>query len=192
MITLLAAAIAVAAGAPPTAQPAAAPSATPAMDSFTATEIEYARTALPVAGWSLLSMTHDLLVFYRGDISTPTVKLWIRGEHYPLGAQNPLGSGESFVTLYELNCGGQTSRTLSSTIYAGAKMQGEIVAASDKPGAWTPLKPGGFTQIGADMICKAAAERTKPGEAASQSIVGGKSLASTAPDRAAVSATPRP
>jgi uncharacterized low-complexity protein len=163
MIALLAAALAagVAPAHPAPAVTAQASAAAPAIDSFTAAEVAYAKTALPVAGWSLLSATRDLLVFYKGDISTPALKLWIRGEHYPLGPDNPLGNGESFVTVYELDCAGSRSRTLSSTIYSGAKMQGDIVAASDKPGSWAAMKPGGFTEIGAELICKAATDQSK-------------------------------
>lgn len=188
---IVAAALAAPAAAPPAAQPAAAPAATPAMDAYTTQEVAYARAALPLAGWELLSATRDLVVFYKG-VATPAPKLWIRGEHYPLGPDNPIGSGESFVTVYDLDCAGARSRTISSTIYSGAKMQGDIVAASDKPGEWTALKPGGFTSLGAEVVCKPAAPAApilKGGVA--QSLQDGKSALQTAAEHKAAAATPR-
>jgi hypothetical protein len=192
MIHLIVAAALAAAAAPPAGQPTAGPAAAaPALDSYTTQEVAYARAALPIAGWELLSATRDLVVFYKGA-GTPAPKLWIRGEHYPLGPDNPIGSGESFVTVYDLDCAGARSRTISSTIYSGAKMQGDIVAASDKPGEWTPMKPGGFTALGAEAVCKPAAPAApivKGGVA--QSLQDGKTALQTAAEHKDAAATPR-
>lgn len=191
---IVAAALAAAAPAPPAhTAPAAAQQtgAAPGLDSYTTQEVAYARAALPVAGWELLSAAPDLVVFYKG-VSAPALRLWIRGEHYPLGPDNPIGSGESFVTAYELDCVGKRSRTLSSTIYSGAKMQGDIVAGSDKPGEWAAMKPGGFTALGAEMVCKptiAAAPMVKDGIA--QSLNNGKSALETAAEHKGATTTPR-
>jgi opacity protein-like surface antigen len=162
MIALLAAAALSASPAPAATAPAGP---APAIDSYTAQEVAYAHSALTVAGWNLLSAARDLVVFYRGAPSQPIAKVWIRGEHYPLGPDNPLGNGESFVNLYEIDCVGDRARTLSSTVYSGAKMQGDIVAASDKSGDWVEMKPGGFTALGAQEVCRKTA--APPAQAAS-------------------------
>jgi hypothetical protein len=180
MIALLLAA-ALAAGPAPAAATTQT-GAAPGIDSFTAEEVAYAHTALTVPGWSLLSAARDLVVFYKTDPSTTVTKLWIRGEHYPLGPDNPLGNGESFVTLYEVDCAGNRARTLSSTVYSGAKMQGDIVAASDKSGEWDVMKPHGFTALGAEEVCHKAVASTAQG---SGSI---KAASDTKPG----SPTPRP
>jgi hypothetical protein len=172
MIALLAAAAMSASPAP--AAPATPPRAAQGIDSYTAEEVAYARIALTVTGWNLLSAARDLVVFYRGSPSLPTAKLWIRGEHYPLGPDNPLGTGESFVTLYEVDCTAGRARTLSSTVYSGAKMQGEIVAASDKAGDWVAMKPGGFTALGAEEVCRKAAAPTQQGAGALQAASDSK------------------
>jgi hypothetical protein len=190
MIPLIAAAAL--AAATPAAQPSAAATTAagvPAMDAYTLQEVAYARAVLPISGWELLSAARDLLVFYKGS-TTPTPKLWIRGEHYPLGPDNPIGTGESFVTVYDLDCAGRRSRTISSTIYSGAKMQGDIVAASDKAGDWTAIKPGGFTSMGADAVCRPA-----PSAPAKPSIVqtlnDGKSALQAAADHKGAATAPK-
>jgi hypothetical protein len=170
MIALL---VAAAMSASPAPAASATPKAAQVIDSYTAQEVAYARSALTVAGWNLLSAARDLLVFYKGAPSQPTAKLWIRGEHYPLGPDNPIGTGESFVTLYEVDCAGNRARTLSSTVYSGAKMQGEIVAASDTVGDWIAMKPGGFTALGAEAVCRKADPPPQQGAGALQAASAG-------------------
>lgn len=146
------------ASAPAHGGPTPNPPAGSGLDAYTTQEVAYAKTALSLSGWGLVSATRDLLIFSRpyAGSAPDAPKVWVRGEHYPLSPINPLGSGESFVSVYQLDCGAHRDRTTNSTIYSGANLQGSILGASDEPGKWEQTQADGFMGLIADSICPKA------------------------------------
>ena len=123
--------------------------------AYTVEEIAYARSIAGDSDWRLVNVTDALMIFARPYAGSPGAnpRIWLRAEHYPLAPPNPLGAGESFVSVHEIDCPSKRERTLSSTLYAGANLGGDIVAASDKPSEWQPVKPDGSVGRAAETLC---------------------------------------
>ncbi len=157
-LTTALAALAVHSAAPPSSPPAHAEAAAP-VSAATAQAVEWARSALHLSGWRLVSASPELLVFAKpapGEAGA-NPRIMVRGEHVPLAPRNPIGSGESFMNLGELDCQGGRERTLRSTVYAGADLQGAILAGSDDPGAWGKITPASPVGLEASALCAQSA-----------------------------------
>lgn len=103
--------------------------------------MDWGRAELHLSGWRLVSASPALLIFVKLIAHAPGAnpQLLLRGEHVPMSTRNPVGAGESFVNMGEINCTGGQERTLHATVYTGSDLQGSIIVGSDEPGAWTKI-----------------------------------------------------
>ena len=141
-------------GAPPSGPVhAAAGGATP--DPYVAKEMAWEQANLDTRGWNLVTVGADILVFLgpapRAASGDPMVA--VRGEHYPFASTNSIGAGESFLSQDEVDCAKKVERTVSSTVYADAGLQGNIASASDTPGPWNTIKDGTFMATAFKALC---------------------------------------
>ena len=139
----------------------AAPAQTAAVSAGTAQAIGWARSELHLSGWRLVSASPDLLIFAKPAPPQPGAnpQVMVRGEHFPGAPQNPIGSGESFMNVGEVDCAGGRERTLHATVYSGADLQGSIIAASDEVGPWEKVGAGSAVGLEATSLCS----RGEPG-----------------------------